>query len=146
MSRNKAVHQFNPSPMQDNCDTSQSCSRGVCLRSCWTSTSGRGRKPSSSARSSWPCSSCCQRREPQLPSVWNTPGSPPRSTSCVCSASHGLHSFNTSLILWAGAFSHLGCLVFKLFWYCCILIMSFTFVIDKTEVLSNCLTWSRFEL
>lgn len=77
------MYQFTSYPVQDNYDTSQSCSRGVCLRSCWISTSGRGRKPSTSARSSWPCWSCCQRKEPQLPSVWNTPGSPPRHTSSV---------------------------------------------------------------
>lgn len=76
--------------MQDNYDTSQSCSRGVCLRSCWISTSGRGRRPSSSALSSWPCWSCYQRKEPRLPSVSNIPGSTPRHTNSILIGAQGM--------------------------------------------------------
>lgn len=81
---------FTSYSVQDNCDTSQSCSRGVCLRSCWISTSGLSRRPSSSALSSWPCWSYCQRKEPLLPSVSNIPGSTPRHISSVLIRAQGM--------------------------------------------------------
>lgn len=74
--------------VQVSCVTSQSWSRGACLRSWSINTSGGERKLCSSARSSSPCWSCCQRKEPQLRSVWNTPGSPLKP-SLFCSELNG---------------------------------------------------------